>query len=461
MNKDYSLIYDEYNQNVLFEDLMSKLKKELNNVGESFLNIGYYLSELNKADTYKNLGYRNFNDFCQNEFGLSRAYVYRFIQVYERFGEWDSSQAKLKEEYKEYNKSQLVELVSVPEEDFEYYEPDMSKNEIRTNKRLLELTKEINDGLNINNSYNALKEFIEYLGKLELDVDDYKFKISFDKIKSQNKTSWDDTKYVEFTFELVIHTDTLTIPDIKFLVKFDSNIDSYSKLDFSYIEPKNKWPYNLPRIYLNELFKGEFDANKKGEFTKGLKKEIQERINDVKELKSKTDEKARKEQLKRDLYNSSFDLDTYMKYVSKEDPHREELGYYFNDPIVYLKQIQKILPGIPGKFIFVNRKGYGIFLDTNWYLNLKLFGAEKCKISFKVDSYDCKPLISFITNNKEEKIINLNSTELILTLLFDKSFAYTEDLINYSSYIDGTVSNRSNSIKEMKNSSEMPSIENV
>ena len=34
---------------------MSKLKKELNEVGESFLNIGYYLSELSKVDTYKNI----------------------------------------------------------------------------------------------------------------------------------------------------------------------------------------------------------------------------------------------------------------------------------------------------------------------------------------------------------------------------------------------------------------------
>lgn len=118
------LSLDEYTQS------KEEIKKELGGIVKSFVQIGWHLTRIDKSGAYKTDGYQTIAEFAKAEYGLSATTTSRFMSVYETYS-IEGDTPELKEQYREYNSSQLVELLQVREEDRCVFQPEARREDIR------------------------------------------------------------------------------------------------------------------------------------------------------------------------------------------------------------------------------------------------------------------------------------------------------------------------------------------
>lgn len=122
----------EYMQLSLDDYIQCKndIKNNLGTIVKSFVRIGWQLSRIDKSGAYKNDGYNSIAEFAKAEYGMSATGTSRFIKVYEKYSV-PGDTPELRDEYKDYNRSQLEEMLQIPEEDHEMIRPEAHKEDIR------------------------------------------------------------------------------------------------------------------------------------------------------------------------------------------------------------------------------------------------------------------------------------------------------------------------------------------
>ena len=122
----------EYMQLSLDDYIQCKndIKNNLGTIVKSFVRIGWQLSRIDKSGAYKNDGYNSIAEFAKAEYGMSATGTSRFIRVYEKYSV-PGDTPELRYEYKDYNRSQLEEMLQIPEEDHEMIRPEAHKEDIR------------------------------------------------------------------------------------------------------------------------------------------------------------------------------------------------------------------------------------------------------------------------------------------------------------------------------------------
>ena len=122
----------EYMQLSLDDYIQCKndIKNNLGTIVKSFVRIGWQLSRIDKSGAYKNDGYNTIAEFAKAEYGMSATGTSRFIRVYEKYSV-PGDTPELSDEYKDYNRSQLEEMLQIPEEDHEMIRPEAHKEDIR------------------------------------------------------------------------------------------------------------------------------------------------------------------------------------------------------------------------------------------------------------------------------------------------------------------------------------------
>ena len=122
----------EYMQLSLDDYIQCKndIKNNLGTIVKSFVRIGWQLSRIDKSGAYKNDGYNTIAEFAKAEYGMSATGTSRFIRVYEKYSV-PGYTPELRDEYKDYNRSQLEEMLQIPEEDHEMIRPEAHKEDIR------------------------------------------------------------------------------------------------------------------------------------------------------------------------------------------------------------------------------------------------------------------------------------------------------------------------------------------
>ena len=122
----------EYMQLSLDDYIQCKndIKHNLGTIVKSFARIGWQLSRIDKSGAYKNDGYNTIAEFAKAEYGMSATGTSRFIRVYEKYSV-PGDTPELRDEYKDYNRSQLEEMLQIPEEDHEMIRPEAHKEDIR------------------------------------------------------------------------------------------------------------------------------------------------------------------------------------------------------------------------------------------------------------------------------------------------------------------------------------------
>ena len=126
----------EYVQMTLNEwvEIKQKLRQELIGVKRSFVRIGYMLRQIDDQKGYVQDGYKSIAEFAQKELGLHPSTTTRFMEINREYS-IDGYSERLREEYEDLSRSQLEEMLKLPEEDRTMIEPAASRESIRDLKR--------------------------------------------------------------------------------------------------------------------------------------------------------------------------------------------------------------------------------------------------------------------------------------------------------------------------------------
>lgn len=126
----------EYTQLTLDDYIQCKndIKNNLGTIVKSFVRIGWLLTRIDKSGAYKNDGYSTISEFAQAEYGMNKSGTSRFMKIYEKYSV-PGDTSELRDEYKDFNQSQLTEMLQIPEEDHEMLRPEGNKEDFRELKR--------------------------------------------------------------------------------------------------------------------------------------------------------------------------------------------------------------------------------------------------------------------------------------------------------------------------------------
>lgn len=126
----------EYTQLTLDDYIQCKndIKNNLGSIVKSFVRIGWLLTRIDKSGAYKNDGYNTISEFAQAEYGMNKSGTSRFMKIYEKYSV-PGDTPELKDEYKDFNQSQLTEMLQIPEKDYAMLHPEANKEDFRELKR--------------------------------------------------------------------------------------------------------------------------------------------------------------------------------------------------------------------------------------------------------------------------------------------------------------------------------------
>lgn len=122
----------EYTQLTLDDYQQSKkeIRENIGGIVKSFVRIGWNLTKIANSQAYKMDGYSTIAEFAKAEYDMNPSGVSRFMKVYETYSV-EGDNPELKEEYRDFKFTQLVDMLQLPEEDRELIRPEMSREGIR------------------------------------------------------------------------------------------------------------------------------------------------------------------------------------------------------------------------------------------------------------------------------------------------------------------------------------------
>lgn len=122
-------------------EIKQKLRQELLSVKQSFVRIGYMLRKVEEQKGYEQDGYKSIAEFAQKELGLHPSTTTRFMEINREYS-IDGYSERLRPEYLDLSRSQLEEMLKLPDEDRAMIQPDTPREGIRELKRFNNATPE-------------------------------------------------------------------------------------------------------------------------------------------------------------------------------------------------------------------------------------------------------------------------------------------------------------------------------
>lgn len=114
--------------------MKQKLRQELIGVKQSFVRIGYALRQIDDQRLYENDGYKSIAEFAKAEYGLEASTTSRFMSINREYS-IDGYSEHLRPEYTDLGRSQLEEMLKLPDSDRQMVQPETSREDIRELKR--------------------------------------------------------------------------------------------------------------------------------------------------------------------------------------------------------------------------------------------------------------------------------------------------------------------------------------
>lgn len=115
-------------------EMKQKLRRELLGVKQSFVRIGFMLRQIEEQKLYEQDGYKSIAEFARTELGLEPSTTSRFISINREYSV-DGYSEILSPEYAELGRSQLEEMLKLPEDDRKMVQPETSRQDIRNLKK--------------------------------------------------------------------------------------------------------------------------------------------------------------------------------------------------------------------------------------------------------------------------------------------------------------------------------------
>ena len=125
-------------EGVSLEDAEIYIQANLKSAARSVIAIGYYLKCVHRNELFKEAGYKDICEYAKDRFGFSASTTSRYMTRNDKFSVNGNSQI-LDDKYKDFNKSQLQEMLSLDAEQLEKVTPDMTVVQIREMKKPKEI----------------------------------------------------------------------------------------------------------------------------------------------------------------------------------------------------------------------------------------------------------------------------------------------------------------------------------
>lgn len=125
-------------EGVSLEDAEIYIQANLKSAARSVIAIGYYLKCVHRNELFKEAGYKDICEYAKDRFGFSASTTSRYMTRNDKFSVNGNSPI-LDDKYKDFNKSQLQEMLSLDAEQLEKVSPDMTVVQIREMKRPKEI----------------------------------------------------------------------------------------------------------------------------------------------------------------------------------------------------------------------------------------------------------------------------------------------------------------------------------
>lgn len=132
---------------------VKEIEEKVKEIGQNFIEIGNAFIEIDNLRLYQEKGYKNIVELAVNEFKISKTTLYNLTSVAKKF----ASNGRILEGYESYSFSQLVEMVSIPENLSGKVNSEMSVKEIQqVKKEEKQKSKEENEEVITNNANQSI-----------------------------------------------------------------------------------------------------------------------------------------------------------------------------------------------------------------------------------------------------------------------------------------------------------------
>lgn len=123
---------------VNLEEAETSIRASLRDAARSVIAVGHYLKVIRDKELYLEGGYGSIWDYASERFGFSKSTASRYMARNDKFSVGGNSPV-LAEEFREYSKAQLQEMLSLDAEQMSTVTPDMTVREIRELRRPKEI----------------------------------------------------------------------------------------------------------------------------------------------------------------------------------------------------------------------------------------------------------------------------------------------------------------------------------
>lgn len=149
------------NEIMSYDSAKNIIRRDLESMSRKFITIGYYLKLIRDNEMYRQDGFRDIWEFAQDTYGISKSTCSRWMAMNDKFSQ-DGNSPYLKEEYRDFGKSQLQEMLYLTDEQMEQARPDMTAKEIREIRKPEEPKRELKKPDETERQYlnNAAKHLI-------------------------------------------------------------------------------------------------------------------------------------------------------------------------------------------------------------------------------------------------------------------------------------------------------------
>lgn len=113
-----------YEMDMSLNDVKNLLSANIKTMSRSFIAAGYYMKYIRDG------GYSSIWEFAEDQYGIKKSATSRWMAMNDKFSK-DGNSPILDDKYKDFNKSQLQEMLYLTDEQMEEAEPEMSAKEIR------------------------------------------------------------------------------------------------------------------------------------------------------------------------------------------------------------------------------------------------------------------------------------------------------------------------------------------
>lgn len=128
----------EWYQKISLKESDIFIRSNMQSTVRNVIATGYFLKHIRDNQLYLEDGYQNVNGFAMDRYGFSASTVSRYIARNTKFSKGGNS-PYIDEKFKEFNKSQLQEMLGISDEQLEQVTPDMTVREIRSMARPKEI----------------------------------------------------------------------------------------------------------------------------------------------------------------------------------------------------------------------------------------------------------------------------------------------------------------------------------